>query len=297
MEAIAQGAASLPLFDDLLARVRQRATEASVRAERRAADTPVQMFLPGFDIGAMPNHLNRSSIYAPIARGRRKYHRQTPMVTRSDVTMSYTGEQLDEADADLTMALIFAAKNQRFGVPVMLNRAALLRSMGRCTGNHDYDWLHRRMKALTEGTLFIEARKRDGSPKYRIGDTKAFHILSGFDYDDDAEIYSYTLDPRWVMLFSNREYALLDWKKRLQIRSSQHMAKTLQRLVAASSDKVQRYPLDWLKEKMQYTSPIRKFRSAVATAVHELERVGVIAAGRIEISTKGREQLALWRSG
>ncbi|MCX8116256.1 MAG: hypothetical protein N3D71_14510, partial [Burkholderiaceae bacterium] len=91
-------------LDDALAWARARAADAQASAEQKAAETPKQLWLPGFDIGAMPNHLNRSSLFAPIARGRRKFHRQAAMVTRSDCVLEYTGEQLDEADADLIMA-------------------------------------------------------------------------------------------------------------------------------------------------------------------------------------------------
>ena len=79
---------------------------AQVATEETAAKTPAQMFLPGFDIGAMPNHLNRSSFIAPIARGLRKFHRQAVMVSRADCVLEYTGEQLDEADGEIIMALI-----------------------------------------------------------------------------------------------------------------------------------------------------------------------------------------------
>lgn len=65
-------------------------------------------------------------------------------------------------------------------------------------------------KALTEGTIFIEAKRSDGSSKYKIGHTKAFHILADFEYNADTESYCFTLDPRWVIMFDNREYALLD---------------------------------------------------------------------------------------
>jgi hypothetical protein len=273
---------------------RQRAAEALAAADKRAAETPCQMFLPGFDLGAMPNHINRSSMYAPIARGRRQYHRQQPLFTLGRVTMNYTGEQLDEADADLTMALIFAARDQPIGTPVTTNLAALLRSMGRNTGKHDYDWLYRRMKALTEATLFIEARKPDGSAKYRIGHAEVFHIVQQFHYDPDAKNYTYTLDSRWVALFGNREYALLDWAKRLQIGRGQDMAKALQRLIATSSDQVQRYGLDLLKRKFEYRGRLRDFKASIERATRELERLCIVASGRIERSTKHKEQLAIW---
>lgn len=279
---------------DPLEWIKQKAAEVAAQAEQKAAETPRQMFLPGFDIGAFPNHLNRSSFIAPIARGRRKFHRQAAMVTRRDCVLEYTGEQLDEADGDLIMALIAFAQPFPVGTSVPLNRAELLRKLERGTGKQQYEWLHRRIKALTEATLFLEAKKPDGSTRYSIGKTVSFRIIAAFSYDDEAEAYSYSLDPRWVQMFGNREYSLIDWDKRMQIGRGQDMAKTLQRLLATSADPVQRYALDWLKGKMEYASPMRKFREALVAACKELERLEIITAHKIEDSTKGKPQLALW---
>lgn len=274
--------------------IEQMAAKAAATAERRAAETPRQIFLPGFDIGVMPNHLNRSSLIAPIARGRRKFHRQAVMVSRRDCVLEYTGEQLDEADGDIIMALIFFARHHPMGTAVPLNRAELLRKLKRSRGKQQYEWLHRRIKVLTEATLFLEAKKPDGSTRYSIGRTVAFHILSAFNYEEEAETYSYTLDSRWVQMFGNKEYSLIDWDKRMLIGRGQDMAKTLQRLVATSSDPVQRYSLNWLKDKMEYAGRMRDFREAITRAVREIERLEIIANGRIEVSTKGKEQLGLW---
>lgn len=279
---------------DTLGWIRQKTAEATAQAEQKAAETPRQLFLPGFDIGAFPNHLNRSSFIAPIARGRRKFHRQSAMVTRRDCTLEYTGEQLDEADGDLVMALIAFAQPFPVGTSVPLNRAELLRKIKRSTGKHDYEWLHRRIKALTEATLFLEARKPDGSTRYSIGKTISFRIIASFSYDDEAETYSYSLDPRWVQMFGNREYSLISWDKRMQIKRGQEMAKTLQRLLATTSDPVQRYALNWLKNKMEYGGRMRDFREALTRALRELERLEIIVRGCIEDSTKGKPQLVLW---
>lgn len=280
-----------------LERLQDRAVEAQQRKEQKAAETPVQLFLPGFDIGAMPNHLNRSSFIAPIARGRRKTHHQTVMVSRSDCVLEYSGEQLDEADGDLIMALIFFAQAQALGTPVILNRKELLRKIKTgAIGSSQYDWLHRTLKRLREGTLFLEAKKPDGAPRYTIGRMESFSVLKDLSYDDVSEIYTYTLDPRWVVLFGNKEYSLMEWDKRMQIGRGLDMAKTLQRLVATSADPVQRFELARLKTQMEYISPMRKFKEALTAAVRELERLEIIAKGRIEDSTKGKPQLVLWVS-
>ncbi|MEX3843173.1 plasmid replication initiator TrfA [Paraburkholderia sp. BR10882] len=272
-------------------------SESSSRAmERCEKEEPQDLVLPGIDdfMRAMSNHIARSSLFAPIAKGPRKFHVDTPLVTRRDAVMSYTGEQFDEPDADLTFQLIQEGHRFPLGSPVTLNRAALLRALDRETGKSQYAWLHRRIKALTVGTLFIEARTPDGSTKYRVGDTDAFHIVQSFRYNHAAESYTFTLDPRWAVLFSNREFALIDWNKRLRIRRGQDMAKAMQRLLATSSNQRQSYALDWLKEKMQYGSPMRKFRQALDAAMHELERVEIIAAWRMELSAKRKEQLTIW---
>ena len=284
-------------LDELMQFAQERAARGREAAEQKAAETPRQLFLPGFDIGAFPNHLNRSSFIAPIARGRRKRHQQTEMVTRRDCVLEYTGEQLDEADGDLIMALIAFAQPYPLGTPVPLNRAELLRKLKRGTGKSQYDWLYKSMKRLREGVLFLEARKPDGSTRYSVGKMQSFNVLKDLDYDGESEAYTFTLDPRWVVMFGNREYSLIDWDKRMQIGRGQDMAKTLQRLLATSADPVQRYALDWLKGKMEYASPMRKFREALAVACTELERLEIIAAHKIEDSTKGKPQLALWLPG
>lgn len=284
---------SIPKRDPIEA-IKQRAADVQRRQEQRKATAPQQLFLPGMEdfLRAMPNQIARSSLFAPIARGTRKFHKETPLVTRTDAAITYTGEQLDEADADLSLQLIYESRLHQLGQPVTLNRAALLRATGRSTGKNDYDWLHRRMKALTVATLIIEARKSDGSTKYRIGHTEAFHIVQSFRYDDESETYIFTLDPRWAVLFQNREYALLDWDKRLQL--GRDMAKALQRLVATSSNQPQRYNLLWLKDKMQYSGRMRDFKDALAKAADELEHLGIIASSKLEESTKGNEQFAIW---
>lgn len=289
---------ALPKKRDPMALIQERAAEAqeraAVKAETEAAN-PQQMFLPGMDefMRAMPNPVARSSLFAPIARGKKKYHDQTVLVSRGDATITYTGHQLDEAQADAWMQLVYEATDSALGEAVKINRAAFLRVIGHSTSGRDYEWLHRAMFAFTVATIVIETRKPDGAPKYRIGHTKAFHMLADFDYNAGTEEYTFTIDPRWKTLFGGREYSLIDWEKRLQIRQGQDMAKALQRLVATSSDSVQRYKLDWLKEKLQYASPMRKFRETLTAAMRELERVGIAAGGRIETSTRGKLQ-AVW---
>lgn len=289
--------ASSSLADMPLVRLRHKAAEASMQVERQQAETPQQLFLPGFEIGAFPNRLNRSSLIAPIARGSRKFHRQAVLVTRGNCVLEYTGEQLDEADGDLIMALIAFAQPFLFGTPVELNRKQLLRAIkSGCIGRSQYTWLHQSLKRLRETTLFLEVRKKDGTLHYVVGKMVSFNILKDLNLREDGQTYTYTLDPRWIVLFGNREYSLIDWGKRMQIRRGLGMAKTLQRLLATSADAIQRFGLEDLKAQMEYASPMRKFQEALAAACKELERLEIVSAWRLEKGKKGKSQLVMWRS-
>lgn len=275
--------------------VKQKAAEVAAQTEHKAAESPQQMFLPGMEefMRAMPNHIARSSLFAPVAPGRKKLHDGTVLVSRMDAIIRFKGKQLDEAQADVWMQAMHEATKQPLGEPVIINRAAFLKAIGRNTSGENYKWLHRTMEDLAFAMLVIEITK-DGKSKLAIGKTRALHMIEGFDYDDEAETYTLRIDPRWRGMYGNREFALIDWDKRLQFGQHQNMAKALQRLLAASSDRQQFFALDWLKGKLEYGSPIRKFREALEAACKELERLEIVTRWKIGDSTKGKEQLTVW---
>jgi hypothetical protein len=71
------------------------------------------------------------------------------------------------------------------------------------------------------------------------------------------------------------------------------MAKSLQRLFATSADTTQRYALEWLKDKLQYSGRLRDFKQALQRSIEELKRVGIIINGKIELNSRKEEQLTV----
>ena len=207
---------------------------------------------------AMPNHIARSSLFAPVARGKKKIFKDAVLISRRDAVIRFWGEQLDETQADVWMQAMNEAMQRPLGDPVIIKRAEFLRAIGRHTGNTEYKWLYRTMQVLTFAMLVIEVQK-DGTPKFTVGKSSALHMIDGFDFDAEAEAYVLRIDPRWRLMYANREFALIDWNKRLQFGARQDMAKALQRLVATSNDTIQRNALDWLQNKLQYTGRPRDF--------------------------------------
>lgn len=279
---------------ELEAVIKLKGEEAKARLSAKTekeAEVPQQMFLPGMTeyMRAMPNHIARSSLFAPVAVGRKKIYKDAVLVTRGDAVIKFWGEQLDESQADVWLQAMYEAMQQPLGQPVAINRVAFLRAIGRAGSGQNYKWLHQSMKALAFAMLVIEVQAAD-KPKLAIGKTNALHLIDGFDYDDETEIYTLRIDPRWRGMYGNREFALIDWEKRMQFGRHQNMAKALQRLAATSADKLQRFALDWLKSKLEYAGRQRDFEDALRHAMAELERLGIISGGKIEKNTKGKLQ-------
>lgn len=205
-----------------------------------------------------------------------------------------SGKQLSEDHADIWMHAMYLQTTTLLGHQPVINRADFLRGMGRNTSGASYEWLHQGMKDLARFTISIEAKRKNGSVKYSYGNHPSARVLAmigGFDYNETSGVYTLYVDPRWAQIFSNREYALVDWEKRLCMRHD--LSKSLQRLIGTSADETQKYSLDILKERAQYTGRLRDFRLSLQRSLLELERLEIIADPRIEISSKKQPQ-AVW---
>lgn len=243
---------------------------------------------------AIPNHLARSSLFAPIARNKRELMDGVKIASRKDVKIYFSGKQLDEADCDVWMHTLHLIRMLPVGVDVEINRASFLRDLGRSKGTSGYVWLHKAFERLAFAMVTIE------TDKYKIGgtvETEVFHLIQSFHHKPREDSYRVSLDPRIHKLFSNKEFSLIDWQKRMQICRRTDMAKYMQRLIATDRAAIQRYALVDIKERMVYESPMNKFKEAISEALEELVRVGIITSSKFEESTRGREQVKLVRSG
>src|SRR3546814_10920707 len=108
--------------------------------------------------------------------------------------------------------------------------------MGRNTSGASYEWLHQGMKDLARFIISIEAKCKDGSIKYSYGNHPSARVLAmigGFDYSEASGVYTLYVDPRWAQIFSNREYALVEWEKRIRMRHD--ISKSLPHIIGTSS--------------------------------------------------------------
>lgn len=242
----------------------------------------------------MPNHIARSSLFAPIGTKPKQIYNDVTLVSRQDAVIKFSGEQLDESQADVWMQVMFEASKFPLGHPVEINRSKFLQAIGRTTTGTNFEWLHRSMEKLVLAILSIQFKCNRSQRILTIGKNSELHLINSFDYDDKSQKHILRIDPRWSLMYRNNEYSLIDWSKRLKIGHKQDMAKSLQRLISTSSDEIQYYSLEWLKEKFVYTGRLRDFKPAIVKAMKELTRLKIITEARIEKSKKGNIQ-TVWR--
>ena len=269
--------------------------ETEAKSGRNSAAGP-HLFIPGLapHLRAIPNPLARSSIFAPMARGNRSLpYDGEELECRSDAKITFWGNRLNQSHADVWMQLLYEQSRSCPTQPIIIDRAAFLRSIGRHTGNYEYKWLIRTMVALTYGRMEIMLFRKTNEIKMSIGIKQPLYMVDHFDLDASSGKYQARLDGRWKYMFDNREYSLIDWNKRMEFAPHQEMAKALKLLIATSNDNPQRFSVERLKAKLGYTGRARDFLCALRKAMDELERVEIIAAGRIGLSSRSIPQ-AVW---
>ena len=217
---------------------------------------------------AMPNHLARSSLFAPIKTGERQMHEKALMASRGDASIYYSGHQLDMADNDVFLQALRVAQGLRLGDSIYFNRAQFLREIGRSVGKSQYEWLQESFYRLTSGTVIIQTKR------YKA----ALHLIDGYALDEQTGEYWLRINPEIVKLFGHMEYGLVDIHTRLRIGRRQDMAKWLQNYVATHEEgKTHVISIHLLQLWSGSTGRLRDFQTrSLIKALTELERLGLI---------------------
>lgn len=246
--------------------------------------------LPGFadDLRAIPNHLARSPLFAPIRPGRRTTRDNELLPSPQGVQIRYSGPQLDQADCDVFMQLIWEQRAHFVGEPVRIVRQAFLKAIGREDGGKDYAWLQATLERLQAARVRIE------NARYVM----TAQLLGKVVEDKVDTTFHIVLDRDIVEMFAPSARSLVDWEKRLQIEKRVDLAKWLHNFIASHADRQQFHALENLRQWAGYNSPLRKFKDAVAEALDELARLQVIAEQdfyeRRNPGTKKAELMVRW---
>ena len=260
----------------------------AVQEEVATSEKPeVKVQIPLFpeEKSAMPNKWIRTSLFAAVKKGRRRSFVKTPLASRSDVSILYTGEQLDAGDNDVFLHAMRLSQGLAPGGQIHFVRSHFLQAIGRQPGTSGYKWLKDSLQRLASATMFIE----DGE-----GKGKMFRLVKDMAWTESD--YWLALDPEIATFYSKRELAFIDFDARLQM--THGMSRLLQNYVASHEPGNWHYAaVETLRDFYAASSSLKNFLDAhygLPAALTELEELGIIEDHEFYLKT-GRRMVKWWR--
>ncbi|KPW72671.1 hypothetical protein ALO76_200115 [Pseudomonas syringae pv. coriandricola] len=163
---------------------------------------------PGDDRRAMANAILRSSLFGVVEKGKRKYEKKVHKVTIQGLSLSVTGEQLDQSDLDVFLECLHRHQGQTLGTKVRFTAGSFLRAINRDVGKANYLWLN---DVLARLSLYgIE-----------LGDGQRFYLgtlLNEMYRDENTRKYVIVVNPKFSVFFADGLWTGLDTKERQSLK-------------------------------------------------------------------------------
>jgi hypothetical protein len=167
---------------------------------------PVQW---GEDIRATPDICLRSALFGVVQRGKRRYLEDELLAAQVGYEVRYTGMRLDQNDLDVWQQVVHLCRGKPMGERVAFSLYSLLKAIGRCTGKHDYVWLDRSLIRLRAHAVKLKAGAR-----HFVGG-----LIDEYGVDKETSTAYVRINPQLVRFFETDQYTLIDFRRRLSIRS------------------------------------------------------------------------------
>ena len=226
-----------------------------------------------------PNSFLRSALFSAIQSKDRQYLKEVTLASSRDVSLKFTGEQLNQEDLTVWEALVHLARTSPLGNVCNFTAHGLLKSLELHTGGAEHRRLHSTIIRLAGAVVEI---KHEG--KQYFGTL----IQSGVK-DELTKHYAIRLSPELIRLYGETQWTALNWNQRLQLRSKS-LAQALHGYYSSHS---RPYPVK-LSTLQLYTgsqnSDTRSFKRQVTRALKELLEVGFLDNYHLD-----RNLVTVWR--
>jgi hypothetical protein len=230
-----------------------------------------RMPLPGFEYlvpktpkGTAPigNHIARTNLFSPTRRGRRKYLNNVALKGPSGAEISFTGIELDMGDQDVALHCYRLARGAGPNSEVKISRYAFLKSIGRTTGNRDYEWLKDSFSRITKGHIDIKTKYFEAS----------YPLIGPLLYDKKEGVYYFSIPKQTMELFKGG-FAYINMDRRLMLKGQSGLAKWIQSYAATHKKGEHKIKAETLYNYLQYEMRMRQFKQNLENALDELVRV------------------------
>lgn len=216
----------------------------------------------GDDKRAMAKAILRSSLFGVVKTGQRKYEKKVLKATVQGLTLTVTGEQLDQSDFDVFLEILHRHQKLPLGTAIRFKAGNFLKAIDRNVGNSDYVWLEDSLYRLA--TCNIE-----------LGDGKRFYqgaLLHDKYRDEETREYAIVINQKIAVFFANGLWTGLSVKERSELKGKQ-LALWLHGSYS-THDAPYAYKVETLKNQCgSQTGKLYEFRRTLKKALSDLSSV------------------------
>ena len=148
-----------------------------------------------------PNSFLRSALFAAIQGKDRADFKKVELFSQQGITITYTGEQLNQEDMTVWLALVDLMKKDPLGTECKFTAHEILKYMGLPTGGTQYEQLEIAVRRMTACLVEVETQR------YIYGKS----LIEGFVIDKDTNQYRVKLSRHLIKLFGDNDWTAIDW--------------------------------------------------------------------------------------
>ena len=246
--------------------------ERERKKEEERLETGV-IYLPTWreDRRGSPNSLMRCALFAAIQSKDRTDLKKVELFSQQGVTVTYTGEQLNQEDLTVWLALVDLMKKDPLGTECKFTAHEILKYMGLATGGREYERLEMAVCRMTACLVRIETER------YIYGKS----LIEGFVIDKNTNEYKVTLSRHLIKLFGDNDWTAIDWEQRKQLKHKPLCLKLHD--YYSSHEKPLSVSLEFLLNITGSTNSQKAdFKRKVKSALEELVKIGFLKGYSIE---------------
>ena len=260
-------------------RAAERREQGRIARENRISDQQLDFWGDETRAG-IPPELARGAIFRMPRRGRRRHFNRETLIQRPSLSVGFTGNELDQFDGEVYLAIIRALRGQHIGERVEISLKGLAHELRRVKSGGTVKNIKEALWRLSSCTIHLEFTRHDKHYDANI------HLM-GWVYEKETR-------KTFVRLYADAEglfeqLAWVDFEQHLALPSN--MAKMLHMYVTSHRRGARRSAtLDEFMEISGGNTRRNDFRDRLHNALHALEDAGII--DEIEITAN---DVVKWR--
>ncbi len=218
---------------------KEAARGARLQADLENLQRPLNLRIPMLadpNTYPLPNSFARSALFAAVKDADRAVLREVSVFALGNYQIRYTGDQLNQSDLDVFMAVLCESYDQPIGATIYFNGYGLLKRMNWSTNSISYKRLLASLKRLQRAQVEVEYTRGPESHRAKVLYVGSF--LKNFtevDARKSAEAGEALKSTRWLVeldeklseLFVNEDTTIGLWSVRKKIDGRQPLAQHL----------------------------------------------------------------------